>query len=387
MLGMRRFLYTVLVILFVVGLMLVPAVNAEEAAKPKFDPGGWLKVDGYFIRGGVNSLDAPRWAVDDDDTNGAVDTFTGTVQRSRFWLGYGDLRLSDKVTSNFYAEIDLGNLGDIPDSSKYNSNQIRFRQLYADLTFPSHSWRIGQAWDIFSPLNPTTFNNGGNFWFGGNAGHRRPQVRWTSGSDQSETSRFTGQLSVNANLAMTDGQNSGEDYGFPVLMGRLAYGFAGGGEKKATVGMSGVWGKEEVDGLVDDADQYALGLDLDLPISDKVSLKGEIQSGKNTDTYMFGEGINLTTGNEISGTGAWGQILYRIDERFLFTGYLGIDDIDGGELNNGDREGNTVIAANIRYDFLKVCAVGFEYEHFDTQYKGISDKTADLFWFTFIYDL
>jgi len=384
MLIVGKIIHAALAVIFIIGLVLIPVVHAQEAAKPKFDPGGWLKVDGYFIRGGVNSLDGPRWAVDDNDVNGTVNTFTGTIQNTRFWLGYGDLRLSDKVTSNFYGEIDLINLGDIPDSSKYNSNQIRFRLLYADLNFPSHSWRIGQAWDIFSPLNSTTFNTNGDFRFGGNAGYRRPQVRWTSSSDQS---RFTGQLSVNANLAMTDGQNSGEDSGYPVLMGRLAYGFAGGGEKKATVGVSGVWGKEEVDGLVDDADQYALGLDLDLPISEKISFMGEIQSGKNTDAYKFGEGINLTTGNEIGTTSGWGQILYRIDEKYLFAGYLGIEDIDSGDLNNGDREGNTVLAVHFRYDFLKVCAVGFEYEHFDTSYKGTSDETADLFWFTFIYDL
>jgi len=384
MLNMRRALDTILALMFVVGLMLVPVVHAEEAAKPKFDPGGWLKVDGYFIRGGVNSLDGPRWAVDDDDANGTVNTFTGTIQNTRFWLDYGDLRLSDKVTSNFYLEIDLINLGDIPDSSKYNSNQIRFRQLYADLIFPSHFWRIGQAWDIFSPLNPTTFNTNGDFRHGGNAGNRRPQVRWTSSSNQS---RFTGELSVSANLGTTDGQNSGEDSGLPVFMGRLAYGLAGGGEKKATVGVSGLWGKEEVDGLVDDADQYALGLDLDLPISDKVSFMGEIQSGKNTDAFTFGGGINLTTGKEIGATSGWGQILYRIDERYLFTGYLGLEDIDSGDLNNGDREGNTILAVHVRYDFLKVCAVGFEYEHFDTSYKGTSTETADLFWFTFIYDL
>jgi len=381
---MRKVLCIFLVIATYGGIGMVSAVHAEEAGKAKLDAGGWLKVDGLFVRGGVNSLDAPRWAVGGDDANGSVDTFTGTVQHSRFWLGYGDVKLSENGISNFYAEIDLFNLGDIPDSLNYNNNQIRFRQLYADLIFPSHSWRIGQAWDIFSPLNPTTFNTNGNFWFGGNAGFRRPQVRWTSRSGQSN---LTGQLSVNANLAMTDGQNSGEDFGFPVLMGRLAYGFTLAAEKEATAGLSAVWGKEEVDGLVDDADQYALGLDLDLPISDQVSFKGEVQSGKNTDTYLFGQGINLTTGNEIGGTSGWGQILYRIDDRYLLTGFLGMEDIDGGDLSNGEREGNTLIGANIRYDFLKVCAIGFEYEHLNTQYKGVSDEAADILWFTFIYDL
>ena len=50
MLNMRRALDTILATTFVVGFVLVPTVHAEEATKPEFDLGGYLKVDGFFIQ-------------------------------------------------------------------------------------------------------------------------------------------------------------------------------------------------------------------------------------------------------------------------------------------------------------------------------------------------
>ena len=38
---------------------------------------------------------------------------------------------------------------------------------------------VGQTWDLISPLNPTSLNTNGNYWFGGNAGFRRPQFQVT----------------------------------------------------------------------------------------------------------------------------------------------------------------------------------------------------------------
>ena len=363
--------------------------DLKFSTKYPFTLKGFLKADGFFSDGSVNSTDAPRFATgkNDDDTD-FTDTFTGTVQHSRL-IGKWDGPENGEVDVSGYLEMDLFNLGDIPDSLKFNNNELRVRQLYMDLGHDSWSVRAGQAWDLFSPLNPKSLNTNGNLWFGGNAGFRRPQLRLTKWFDFNSTQRLVVAASLNANLGLTrvNGQTfkSGEDSGIPVVEGSLSYQVPLSDAGNAKVGLSGLWGEEEVDSFNSDKNQWAIGADAQLPLTEILSVKGEIHHGENTDAFLAGGGIN-TNGDEIETTSGWAQLSLKLTEMISLNVLYGIDTMSSGDLINGDREENQIIGTNILLSWSKAVTIGFEYDYFDTDYKNMSSENADLFWGSMIFN-
>ena len=102
--------------------------------------------------------------------------FSGTVQHSRLIAKIGDFQLGASTKGRTVPEMDFFKLTDTGDTN-FNNIQLRVRQLYAEIVGASWSVLVGQAWDLFSPLDVATLNTNGNFWFGGNAGFRRSQLR------------------------------------------------------------------------------------------------------------------------------------------------------------------------------------------------------------------
>ena len=66
---------------------------------------------------------------------------------------------------------------DFFDATSPNQMKPRFRQGYFTLAKKGHSLLFGQAWDLFSPLGPTTLMINGYLWQTGNVGFRHAQVR------------------------------------------------------------------------------------------------------------------------------------------------------------------------------------------------------------------
>ncbi len=81
---------------------------------------------------------------------------------------------------------------DFFDITSPNQMKLRFRQGYFTLAKNNHSLLFGQAWDLFSPLGPTTLMTNGYLWQTGNLGFRHAQVRYAYSAP-----RFDFAVSVN----------------------------------------------------------------------------------------------------------------------------------------------------------------------------------------------
>ena len=88
---------------------------------------------------------------------------------------------------------------------------------------------------------------------------------------------------------LADASESGEDSGKPTFQGRAGFTFPSPlGYKKTTVGVSGHWGEEEFDsaaatGAHSDVESWSVNLDVQQPVNEWLTIKGELFSGENLD--------------------------------------------------------------------------------------------------------
>lgn len=342
---------------------------------------GFLKGDMLWNAPRLNSTSAPRFAASDPG-HGGDDQFTGTVQHSRLIARLGKVDLTSDTSAFAHVELDFFNLSDTGDTN-FNNNQLRVRQLFAQVDHERWTVLAGQAWDLFSPLNPATLNTNGNFWFGGNGGFRRPQLRVVRSIGVGEsTLEVAGSVNANVGVTVTDmGRtlDSGRDSGIPVLEGAVQYAFPGLADA-VKVGVSGLWGQEDVDGVENNIEQWAVGAHAVIPLAGWLSLSGEYQLGENTDAFLMGGGINTTTGRGIWSQGGWAQATLGPWKRLTLNVLFGANDIEREDLAAGALKHNRVAGANLRFQVFEPLTVGVEYDHFDSDFRGAEDEKAEMLW-------
>ena len=356
------------------------AVSAGSHARPfEFVLSGFLKTDMLWNDSRVNSTSAPRFARAIGDSDGQ---FTSTVQHSRFILdllgpSIGEGRLRGYVEMDFFNFLGGNDLN-------FSNAEPRIRQLW--MAFDHPTWRVllGETWDLFSPLNTATLNTNGNFWFGGNAGFRRPQVqarkRFALGGEHGLT--LAG--SVNANIGVPRLEEgglveTGRDSMIPVFQGSVVYHVPGLFAGEAQLGVSGLWGREQFDNFDENVDQWGVGGHLVLPITDWATLKGEVQYGENLDAFLAGPGVNAS-GDAIRTISGWTQLtLWPFDStsaNLLF----GISDPVNSDLPDAAPSRNLVWSVNLKRTLYEYFVLGVEFQRFDTKYKAASDSDANLIW-------
>lgn len=376
----------------------LPAESTQQAETPPVDAkDGFFSIQGKFpmsisgfIKGDMlwnssrlNSTSAPRFVMSESGGKGSDDQFTATVQHTRIIGKIGDIEVGEDAKLRVHAEVDLFNLADTTDTN-FNNNQLRVRQLYTELDVASWTILMGQAWDVFSPLNVSSLNTNGNHWFGGNAGFRRPQVRVSKNFAPADGHKMSLVGSVNANIGVTvtDGGrtlNSGRDAGIPVLEGRFDYTFPGWAGP-IRVGTSGLWGEEDIDGVENGVAQWAVGVHTVVPLHDRVTLSGEYHHGVNTDAFLFGGGVNVATGETIESDSAWLQLAAKATDQITVTAIAGFDDPENDDLAAGGRSFNRLAGGSVKYQAFKHLTLGVEYQNFATKYKGGSSESSNLIW-------
>ena len=364
-----------------------PATDSPPK-KPAFSISGFIKADFLYADGRVNSTDAPRFALSETASHKDDDFFSATVQHSRLigqWAGpdvFGG-------SVGGLAEVDFFSLGDTGDS-KFNNNQIRVRQLFAELRAQSWAVKAGQTWDLFSPLNPSTLNTNGNYWFGGNAGFRRPQIEAEKTFSFGKGHEVTVAGSANANIGRTETQsgrtiNSGEDAAVPVFEGSTTLKLAvlPGGPLSLTA--SGLWGEEDVEGLEIGIEQWAVGLSLLLPLWDRLTIKSEFQWGENTDAFLMGGGI-ASNGDPVGGAGGWAEAAFKVTPDFTVTALYGLEDLSRGDVASSGRLRNRLIGGNAKYTVVKGLVVATEYTFIATAFKDAPNATVNMLWWSVIFN-
>ncbi len=274
-------------------------------------------------------------------------------------------------------------------SGTENKAGVLLRHAYWEIKTDDYRILFGQTWDVISPLYPTTTMYT-IYWWAGNIGYRRPQLRFERYLHFSPTCLVTLQGSLNHDplegstfLFEVDDANAG----WPIIQGRAAVtlGYRGKGYRPGTVGFSGHIGNEGVNDFLTGGDNdewfstWSVNVDVDVPVSDRLGFRGEFFYGKNLKTYLggIGQGDDWLQGTyDVHAHGGW------LETYFYWTPFLhshlgcGVDnprdaDLDAAPtgLTADRRVYNQFYYANLLYDMTEKFRLGVEVSVWKTGHK------------------
>jgi hypothetical protein len=365
------------------------AAQEEEEPKIKFTPYGYIKVDASWDSSTIDPGDFARWVLSPDFFE-EHDHFNLTARQTRLGLrisGGG----SDNLVASGRVEIDFYGGG------AENKNLPMLRHAYAELNWQDRDLVLlgGQTSDVISPLVPTTLNYTVAWWVG-NIGYRHPQIRVTKGFDVGLDSKLTLAAAAVRTIAddfrPTEPGDAGADSGLPSIQGRVGYAWTMAGNR-AGVGFSSHWGREnphlesEPDHERLEFDSWSANVDFTFPLTDRVTLKGEVFTGSNLDDFFggIGKGINFDKQMAIDSTGGWVSVDFRANDQILTSFGYGMEDPDDEALNDNNRSKNSATWANFIYDITSHVRTGVELSYWRTHYKALEMGKAFRIQYSLIY--
>jgi hypothetical protein len=342
-------------------------------------------------------------------SNDNDDEFNLTANATRFgFLIYGpetdDWNFWGQLEFDLYGSSYSYYGGNGERANDENKPKLMTRHAFIVIERPADQWSIlaGQTWDVVSPLNPGTLNYS-VLWWAGNYGYRIPQIRFTKDVDIADDKTLQFQIALARTIGTDDTMRAyepGADEGAPSVQGRVGLTVPGIGADPVNVGVSGHYGEEEHDYLPgvgtpgnvksDDVKTWSVGLDVTLPIDEKIKLTGEIHTGDNLGRFNGAIGHTIygsaggagTSGlGEVSSTGGWiAAALGPWDNLCYNIGY-GIDNVDVGDAkmvssSNGTPHRNSCIFGNAIYNFNEHAAVGLEVSWWETEYANSSSAST-----------
>jgi len=334
--------------------------------------------------GGLNSVAVQSRVVDKTTAAGGRHTWFGiTPQNSRVGLNWKGSKVSDKLKIGGLIEIDFLN---ILNSTSYGTSPIpRIRHIYTELFSDTWSFLAGQTWDLFSPLNSASLSMGGNLWFQGNMGFRRPQARFTYNFNLDDINKF--KVAVSANLpANTDDLVSSNGITSGIPLGEALVQYA----RKMKYG-DFVLALSSVVGANNNAGNYSkiagVAGSLVVPFHKYLKLSGEVHYGQDLGIFLSyansaGNGSNSFG---VRNTAAWGQITSQWCEKFDTAAGYAIDMVQSSKVLAGNVERNQVAFANFRFFPVKPFYVGLEYNYMRTNYRGNGSSPANVIFSNLMY--
>ena len=132
------------------------------------------------------------------------------------------------------------------------------------------------------------------------------------------------------------------------------------------------------DGQDKEFETWSVNVDYTQPICKKVKIKAEVFSGKNLDAYLGGIGQGVTTTGinqyeEIGSKGGWIAASLGPWNTKRFNVGVAMDDVERGDVNDGDRTLNRSVFGNVYCAINKQTDIAFELSHWRTEYRGPGD--------------
>jgi hypothetical protein len=335
-------------------LLLLPSLRAYgditlvDTEKSKLQMFGFFKLDAAYQDGGVNGLTFPRYAVAGDGNLYLSATHT------RFGFKYTGTPLDNGMKLAAVLEWDFF------DTASPNQMKPRFRQGYFTLARKGHSLLFGQAWDLFSPLGPTTLMINGYLWQTGNVGFRHAQVRYTYSAP-----------SFDIALALSDPATAGGwSAKMPFLQSRLGLKLGQGGKYQA--GLTGIYGRENAGAINNPVENKVniagISLDWNLAPFPWITLKGEFAAGENLAyvasraNYIFVPLEQKFVPKKVSSF--WSQAVVNRKKLSGWLGY-GFEDLTE-QMNAGETKETRCLFAGVQYAAGSGVSFGLEFTHFST---------------------
>lgn len=350
---------------------------------------GFLRLDLYYDTARANSATVPvRVIAEDGVAAGPNDNelaFDPRLTRIGLEFNLGKVMDADATGK---LETDFANF---PSGGSESRATPRIRLAYFQVETAKWWLRMGQDWDVASPLLPTA-NSETLMWNAGNPGDRRPQIRWFykgSGSVTVDTAiGFGGAVNMQDLDAgappFTTTQIDGFDAGWPNVEARVAW--TSSGDRKVVIGIWGYVGGIETDTAFGGDTHFLAamaGADFTVPIGAKLIVRGEVwwaQAGGDIRANA-GQTINTATGDEIDGWGGWLELKILPNERWSFHIGGSIDDPDNGNLPAGGIDLNFTVYSGVVRHWTRTFKTGFDVVFWETQYAN--DTLGNMLRFNF----
>lgn len=339
---------------------------------------GFVKLETIYDSTEVARGDWLLFAHPGKSVQAAQAIFTMNARHSRIGLQLGGPKVLGDGQVKGQIEVDFA--GGFPNSSTASRQpQLRLRHAWAEINKPGWELRLGQDWALISgPFpNTTSFVVGagkGNLWM------RYPQIKYT-------WKKKSLKLAVSMNRPMagnikyedySDGDfdpiGDGERSGMPWWMARAWLNIG-----KATVSVSGHYGREEIEdlsGMAHDMNTYSINADIQFKTG-PLSLTARTFIGENLNSFFGGvfQGFTRDSRNvtNVSSKGGWAQAVYQINDQWGLTLGGGLDNPDNADLNfhvrdRDMRSCNEWIFGNVTLNFSKSLIFMLETEYLKTSY-------------------
>jgi hypothetical protein len=353
---------------------------------------GFFRLDTYYNTARMDSVILPGRMLPETEGTPAAgqakrndDQFAFDPRLTRFGFDISGPDVDGCKTTG-KLEIDFANF---PTGSAESRATPRIRLAYADLRKDQVGLRVGQDWDVVSPLFPSV-NGELLMWNAGNTGDRRAQIqgRWFDDADEKKA-----KCSLRAALAYTGainnedldagtlaGERDGFDSGLPQVQARAGWReFALVEGKPTDVGVWGMFGRTETDtffGGENRFDTWLGGIDLTMPISSKLTIRAEAWTGANLGDIRGGIGqtINTATGEEIASSGGWAELVCKCTDKTQVHAGASLDDPENDDLSttvaSASRRRNQTAYLGTAMDWDSGMRTGFDVIYWQTDYTG-----------------
>lgn len=362
--------------------------SAPKASGFRIEPYGVAWADMIFETNPTNPGAFTLWVFSADSQVGGQSVID--ARRSRLGLNVEGPKLSICGDANSHAQFEIDFFGQFVNE---NQSNLQLRLAYWETFNDEFKFLVGQTYDVISPRNTRMLNYSVG-WAGGNIGFRRAQFRWERYWKTNSRETWIGQVSLNQDIVndfAAEPTVRREPAAWPVIEGRGAIQIASGqqGAEKFELGVSAHFGEVGFDFLANSPPPVLLppendvrlitwstNVDWMLPVSDRVSIQGEVFTGANLSAYLGGivQGVCSCTREVIHSTGGWADLEYRWTDRIKAATGLGIDDPNNSDFLFG-RTRNQFLFANVTWQIRPELLTGIEVSYWQTRYQ---DRRAGL---------
>ncbi len=385
-------------------------LSAPTASKFNLTIGGFIKLDSAYnsTNFGPTGYFTPTNVPKDSSLPGKKDQYISSIRQSRLWFKSSGPTLLGAKT-NALLEFDFSNTNNAKSSAENLNATPRLRHAYGNLDWGTTKLLFGQTGDIFGQLSGNTldFNSGSQAGFFG--GTRTPQIRLTQQVDLNKDNylRFVVGIEqpyqsnyVDAGTNGAAGSTAGDSWGAkPNVAGQIAFiskalgvspGYYGQSLNNFSIGLSGLYGNQEVLGNKDTIDSWGVSLYTFVPIlksadgksrANTLTFEGQVYTAKNVNGATATQYVKNSSGNldGAKGFGLGTNLIYFPTQNLGLSGGYGRRQADPASdykgITNYERYNKTYFV-NAIYDLNAAVRVGAEYQRFETAYGNVKDITT-----------
>lgn len=391
-------------------------ISAPTSSKFNLSIGGFVKLDAAYnsVNFGPTGFLTPTNVPKNSSAAGGKDQTIFSIRQSRLWFRTaGPTLLGGK--SNAYVEFDFANTNNALSVAENLNATPRLRHAWGNLDWGKTQFLFGQTSDIFGSLagNTIDFNSGSQAGFFG--GTRNPQLRLTQRvplSPDNSLKLIVGVEHPYQSTFLNNGQNgaAGNTIGAstaatvqdswsssPNVAGQIYFiskalgvspGYYGQALNDFTIGVSGLYGRQEVRGNSDTVSSWGGALYTFVPIlrsadgksrANTLTFEGQTYLAANvngaTPVQYVGSVPQLDSAR---GFGFGLQLIYYPLQNLGFsTGYGKRQALPRHDykFNNFERYNQTFFV-NASYDINAAVRVATEYQRFETKYGNVTNVTT-----------